>query len=62
MELDWKELGIMFFTLWIGTLLGSWVVDWFGFTSEGIFGSIVVAFIPFLVFYLIWKNYTEKMA
>ena len=61
MQFNIKELIIMFIVFLVGTWIGGWINDAIGISPTGDFVTVLIyAFIPFAVFYLIWKNYGRK--
>ncbi len=62
MQFKIKELTIMFLTFLIASWIGVWVNDTMGFTGAGTLMGALATFMPFLLFYVIWKNYTKPTA
>jgi len=63
MQFNVKELLIMFFFFLISSWIGTSITEYMGITPSGNFFNIILyALVPFIVFYLIWKNWGKKVA
>lgn len=61
MKFNLGEVLILFIVFLISTWIGGWINSIFGLSPTGEFWqTLLYTFVPFLIFYLIWKNWIQK--
>jgi len=57
-----KEFVVFAVTVFLGALIGGWIVKWLNIGSGDIFSQILAFLIPTVAIYVLWKKLGMKMA